>query len=103
MMNVHVILTWNGEFEQAFLDEGPAGEGEGTPNVYEAEVPAELWAAYTVAQRASVAAHRRLLECIGFDEEHGRLTKPCPAWDGEIHPGQSCSSVVLAASGDPER
>lgn len=103
MTDVHVILTWNSDFEQAFFDEGPAGEGDGTASAYEAEVPAELWAAYTVAQRASVSAHRRLLEFIGFDEEYGRLTKPCSAWEGEIHPGHSYWSVVLAPSVDPER
>lgn len=59
MTDVHAVL--NGELE-AFLDEGPVEEGKGTADVYEAEVPAELGAAYIVAQGASVVAHRRLLE-----------------------------------------
>ena len=100
--DVHLALSWSGDLEQAFLDEAPPGEGEGTADVYEADVPAELWAAYTVAHRATLAAHHRLLELIGFDEEHGRLTNPCPAWEGDIHPGHPNWSVVLVPSGDPE-
>lgn len=97
-----VILSWNSDFESAFLEEGRLGDAEGTADVYETDVPAELWAAFTVAHGAQLAAHRRIVDYMGFDEESGRLSKPCPAWEGELYPGHSSWSVVLAAGADPD-
>lgn len=96
----HVVLTWSSDYEQAWLEEGAPGEAKDTPNVYEADVAAQLWAALIVAQRAYSIAHRRVLEAIGFDEEKGRMATACPTWEGEIYPGHSGWRVVLAASGD---
>ena len=103
---VRIVLSWNSDFEQAYLEEAPAGAGEedddDEANVYQVELPAELWAAFTVAQRAYITAHRRIVEFAGFDEERGRLSQPCPAWHGELHPGHSAWSVLRAGT-DPER
>lgn len=99
---VRIMLTWNSDYEQAFLDEVPAGDGgveADEANVYEVELPAELWAAFTVAQRAYITAHRRIVELAGFDEETGRLAQPCPAWHGDLDPGQSSWSVLHTSTG----
>lgn len=66
-------------------------------------MPAQLWAALTVARHAYDTAHRRVLEAVGFDTETGRMAAPCSLWHGEINPGRSCWSVVLTASGDAQR
>jgi len=100
---VHVVVTWNSDYEEAYVEEGSPGDADDSPNVYEADVPAELWATFTEAQHALEAAYRSVLAVAGLDKETGRLTAPCPAWQGDVDPGRSWWSVVLAATDDGER
>jgi hypothetical protein len=98
---VHLVLTWIADFEQAAFDEGPPAGAEDTPGVYEADVPAELWAALVAAEQAREEAHRAVVEAFGFAEDLGRMELPCGAWTGTLDPGRSWWDVVLDSSEDP--
>jgi hypothetical protein len=95
------VLTWIADCEQAALDEGPPSGAEDTPGVYEADVPAELWAALVVAERAREEAHRAVVEAFGFAEDLGRMELPCVAWTGSLDPGRSWWDVMVDSSEDP--
>lgn len=98
---VHLVLTWIADFEQVALDEGPPGGVEDTPGVYEADVPAELWAALVAAEQAREEAHQAVVEAFGFAEDLGRMEVPCAVWTGTLDPGRSWWDVVLDSSEDP--
>lgn len=99
---VHVVLTWIDDYEQAMLDEGPPGAAEDSPGVYEADVPAELWTALVAAERAREEAHRAVVEAFGFAADLGRMELPCVRWTGTLDPGRSWWDVVLEPSEDPD-
>jgi hypothetical protein len=101
--DVHLVISWNSDYEQAYLEEGAPGESDGTHGSYEAVVPAELWVALVVARHAYNTAHSRLVAAAGFDEERGRMATACAAWAGDLEPGRSSWKVVVPASGDPDR
>lgn len=98
---VHLVLTWIADFDQAALDEGPPGSAEDCPGVYEADVPAGLWAALVAAERAREEAHQAVVEAFGFAEDLGRMELPCSTWTGTLDPGRSWWDVVLEPSEVP--
>ena len=103
---VGVELTWSEEYEQVFLEKAlPGATDTVKPRVFQAEIPAALWAAFSAAEQAHRAAHRRILELVGFDEEMGRLAEPCPTWVGDVHPWHGTWAIMLApaAEGWPQR
>lgn len=96
----HIVVGWNADYEQAYTHVANEGEAEETHDVYEVDVPTNLWDALVLAREAYTLAEERVLAAAGFDAEAGRMAACCAKWEGHEMPGHTYFGVYLAGSGN---
>lgn len=99
---VHVLVGWDGETDQPYVS-GPAapGDADGIYDVFEADVPVEVWARFEAASKDCDEALNAVVAVSGVCDD-GRLVEPCAEWKGDVCPAHRWWTIEVARADDSE-